>query len=137
MSKGGWLTPREAGARDGCSDQTILARIRSGEFADNDVQVRPAGKRPRYLVHERALKRSAARADVPEWESPSADSPSSLDELSEAALLRDELARVRRHLTDLTAERDRLRAEVVKLKDVGLHLTRATEAFLLPDTLND
>lgn len=134
-----WLPAREFGARVGCSDQTIIARIKAGQFDGDDVRIRPEGSRPRYFVHTRAIAGAAStgapgdHADqLPATLSVGADSG-----VAELALLRDELARVRRELSDVIAERDRLRAEVSKLKDVGLHLTRATEAFLLPDTLND
>jgi hypothetical protein len=132
MSTDEWLTPREFGDRAGCSDQTVIARIRGGEFGAADVQIRPEGSRPRYLVHVRAL----GAVDAAPRDRATNVSASNLD-ATEISLLRDELERARRDLADTASERDRLRAEVAKLRDVGLHLTRATEAFLLPDTLND
>lgn len=137
MSTDEWLTPREFGDRTACSDQTVVARIKRGEFDPANVQIRSEGSRPRYLVHARAL--GAVETAQPDRQpgASAAEVPTSSHDTSEIALLRDELERTRRDLADAAAERDRLRADVAKLKDVGLHLTRATEAFLLPDTLND
>jgi hypothetical protein len=137
MSTDEWLTPREFGDRTGCSDQTVIARIKGGEFDAADVQIHPEGSRPRYLVHARALGAVDVAQRDREPGSSATEVPASRLDATEIALLRDELERTRRDLTDTAAERDRLRAEVAKLRDVGLHLTRATEAFLLPDTLND
>lgn len=137
MSTDEWLTSREFGDRIGCSDQTVIARIKRAEFDPADVQIRPEGSRPRYLVHARALGAVDSGSSDRQPGPSATEVPISSRDTSEIALLRDELERTRRDLADTAAERDRLRGEVAKLKDVGLHLTRATEAFLLPDTLND
>lgn len=122
---GEWLTAKQAGTQLGCDDQTVIARIKAGAFPAGDVQIRPEGSRPRYLVRARSVGAATEGTAGPEAEG------------SEVHLLRDELARLRRDLTDAVVERDRLRDEVVALKEAGLHLTRAAQAFLLPRSLND
>jgi hypothetical protein len=138
MSTNEWLTPREFGECIGRSDQTVIARIRRGDFDEDCIRIGPEGSRPRYLVSARAIPSGHTREEGGSSQPAEADpSMTTPPDVSEIALLRDELASARRELAEALAERDRLRAEVAKLRDVGLHLTRATEAFLLPDTLND